>query len=77
MVSESFPPNQEPNIDPKPKKTIIVPTYDNEKCKSSCKYLDKNGKTIVPALLINVTSVSIQISREKPWKLEMYLRNAF
>ena len=65
-MSDNFPPNQEPNIEPKPKKTIMVPTCDKEKCKSSCKYLDKNGKTIVPALLINVTRVRIHTSREKP-----------
>ena len=65
-MSDNFPPSQEPNIEPKPKKTIMVPTCDKEKCKSSCKYLDKNGKTIVPALLINVTRVRIHTSREKP-----------
>jgi hypothetical protein len=44
----------------------MVPTCVSEKCKSSCKYLDKKGNTIVPALLMKVTKVKIQISLEKP-----------
>ena len=39
--------------------------------------IDKNGKTIVPARLMKVINVRIQISLENPLKLLMYLLKAF
>jgi len=73
-LSDNFPPNHDPAIEPSPKHVNIFPISSKEKCKSSYKYFDKKGNTIVPARLMKVTKVSIQISRENPLKLSMYLR---
>ena len=57
--------------DPSPKAVIIVPTFDKVNPKSSVKYKDKKGITMVPALLIKVIKDSHHTSFDSPSKVLM------
>lgn len=67
----SLPPIQDPATEPKPKMLNIQPTFDKLNPRSLLRYNDKNGMTIVPALLINVISASHQTSGESPLNVFM------
>jgi len=75
-LSVNLPPSQEPMTEPKPKAVIIHPTSLNEKFKLFVRYKDRNGITIVPALLIRVIKASHHTSVERPLKVFIYLINS-
>lgn len=78
MVSVNLPPSHDPTTEPKPKAVMIQPTSLNEKFKLFDKYNDKNGMTIVPALLMSVIKASHQTSVESPLKVLIYfLKSVF
>lgn len=70
-MSVSLPPNQVPTTEPKPKKDIIQPTCGIEKLRLLLRYNDKNGITIVPALLIKVINDNHQTSLDSPLNVFM------
>lgn len=71
MESVNLPPIHVPITEPKPKALIIQLTCSKEKVRSSVRYNDKNGMTIVPDLLTNVISASHQTSVDRPLNVLM------
>ena len=72
MMSVSLPPIKVPTSEPIPNEDIIQPTSESEKFKSSVRYNDKKGITIVPDLFIKVMSDNHHTSLDNPEKVFTY-----
>lgn len=66
ILSVSQPPNVEPAIAPKPKQLNTTPVCDRVNLSSATIYTPRNGDTIAPILLINITADNIQDGLDKP-----------
>ena len=65
-LSVSQPPKVEPVIAPKPKQLNTTPVCESVNLSSATMYTPRNGNTIAPILLINITADNIHDGRDKP-----------